>query len=90
MNDTVKRNDQIELLKRVLESEQSGEEMRGGFTYPNCGYDLVRQELVTRDGKLTTAGKAALWLLDIGPDPTGGASFVTFNLPIPKSESDTV
>jgi hypothetical protein len=70
MSDGLKRSDQIALLKAALHRELTGE-WKGLFTYPNCGYDLVRSGLATEDGKLTIAGKAALYLLgDDAADPT--------------------
>lgn len=81
MTDALKRSDQIKLLEACAEFEKTGE-WRGSFTYPNCGWDLVRQGLVTPDRKLTTAGRAALWFLDKGEDPTDGASSVTFTIPL--------
>lgn len=77
--DTLKRSDQIALLERSLEYTETGI-MNGIFTYPDCGYDLVRQGLANEDRTITIAGRAALWFLDKGPDPTPSKSFETFDL----------
>jgi hypothetical protein len=81
--DGLKRSDQIELLKAALHREKTGE-WKGMFTYPNCGHDLVRSGLATEDGKLTIAGKAALYLLgNDEADPTADSkSFQSFELPL--------
>lgn len=81
MADVIKKSDQIRLLEACAELEATGNFPRI-FTYPNCGWDLVRQGLVTQDRKLTVAGKAALWFLDKGDDPTDGASSVSFSIPL--------
>lgn len=83
MTDTLKRSDQIALLKAVHVEETTGSRLPV-FTYPRCGWDLVQMGLATEDAKLTPAGRAALWLLGAGPDPTDSASSVTFALP-PKT-----
>ena len=82
--DTMKRKDQIALLKTVLKFTDTGE-CDGIFTYPNCGPDLVAQGLATEDTKITDAGRATLWLLGEGPDPTESKSFKTFQFPLNKS-----
>ena len=81
MKDGLKRSDQIALMRAALHREKTGE-WKALFTYPNCGYDLVRSGLATEDGKLTIAGKAALYLLgDDDADMTSDSkSFATFNL----------
>jgi hypothetical protein len=81
VKDDAKRRDQIALMKASLHREKTGE-WKGLFTYPNCGYDLGRSGLATEDGQLTTAGKAALYLLgDDDADPTSDSkSFETFTL----------
>lgn len=81
--DGLKRSDQIELLKAAFHREKTGE-WKGMFTYPNCGYDLVRSGLATEDAKLTIAGRAALYLLgDDEADPTADSkSFQSFDLPL--------
>ena len=85
MSDDMKRSDQIALLKATKIKEDTGQ-MPGLFTYPNCGYDLVRSGLATEDVKLTTAGRAALYLLgDDTADPTADSkSFESFSIPIQK------
>jgi hypothetical protein len=85
MTDSMKRSDQIALMKASHHREKTGE-WKGLFTYPNCGYDLVRSGLATEDGKLTIAGKAALYLLgDDECDPTTDSkSFEQFNIPLNK------
>ena len=52
------------------------------FTYPNCGWDLVQSGFCTPDKKITMAGRAALFLLGKGDDPTEGGSSVTFKIPM--------
>ena len=78
MKDDVKRDNQIAFMKATLHHEKTGE-WKALFTYPNCGYDLVRSGLATEDGKLTIAGRAALYLLgDDDADPTSDSkSFET-------------
>ncbi len=68
-DEVLKRNDQINLLKRWLIFSDNGE-FTGCFPYPQCGYDLVQQGLVTEDKKITVAGRACLWLLEKSEDPT--------------------
>ncbi len=82
-NDGIKRNDQINLLGVCREFTDTGE-FNGIFTYPNCGYDLVEQGLVTEDRKITKSGRAALWLLGKEPDTTSSEAAQTFNLKIDK------
>jgi hypothetical protein len=79
MADELKRRDQEGLLQACLNFTDSGE-WAGMFTYPSCGYDLVVQGLVTEDRKITMAGRAALWLLGKGADPTESKSSVEFKL----------
>ena len=77
MSDDLKRADQIALLRAALHHEKAGE-WKALFTYPNCGHDLVRSGLATKDGKLTVAGKAALYLLgddDVDPTTSSKSSF---------------
>jgi hypothetical protein len=81
--DPMKQGDQVALLKAVREATD-GAEWRGLFTYPNCGWDLVQSGLATEDRKITTAGRAALFLLGEGPDPTPGKSFQEFSIPLRK------
>jgi hypothetical protein len=77
--DNLKRNDQIYLLETCQVFTDTGE-WKGIFTYPNCGYDLVLQGLVTEDRKITAQGKTVLWLLGKGPDQTSSKSFEVFEL----------
>jgi hypothetical protein len=78
----MKRSDQIALLRAAHKRMTTGQ-WDGLFTYPNCGYDLVRSGLATENGDLTTAGKAAVYLLgDDTADPTSdSASFQSFSIP---------
>lgn len=78
-SEELKRADQISLLETCLKYADTGE-WSGIFTYPNCGYDLVRQELVTKDKKITLAGRAALWLLGKAPDQTESKAVKEFAL----------
>lgn len=77
--ESLKRADQISLLEICAKFTDTGE-WEGTFTYPNCGYDLMQQGLVTNDKKITNAGKVALWLLGKGPDPTNSNAVETFSL----------
>lgn len=79
MNNNIKRNDQINLLKICREFTDTGQ-WSGSFTYPDCGPDLVRQGLATEGRQITTAGRAALWLLGEGDDPTDSKAVETFTL----------
>ncbi len=83
MTDIIKQKDQITMLKGCIEKEKTGE-FPGMFAYPGCGYDLVKQGLATENQKITTAGKALLWHLNEGDDPTDSASSVTFNIDLGK------
>lgn len=78
-NDNIKRRDQISLLEMVRSFTDTGE-WKGMFTYPDCGVDLVRQGLATEDKKITMAGRAALFLLGKGPDPTESKAVIKFKL----------
>jgi len=77
--DNLKQKDQIHLLEICAKFTDTGE-WEGTFTYPNAGYDLVQQGLVTEDKKITIAGRAVLWFLDKGPDQTESKSHETFEL----------
>jgi hypothetical protein len=81
VKDDVKRSDQIALMKAALHREKTSQ-WKTLFTYPNCGHDLVQSGLATEDGQLTTAGRAALYLLgDDDADPTSDSkSFDSFTL----------
>lgn len=87
MSDGIKRSDQIHLLEACAEFEKTGK-FPGIFSYPNCGWDLFRQGLVTQDRQLTIAGRAALWFLGKGDDPTDGGSSVSFSISLPSEGSD--
>lgn len=80
-NDNLKRKDQIRMLQASLKFTETGE-WEGLFTYPNCGWDLVQMGLATEDKKITSAGRAALWLLDIAADPTTSKAVETFTIPL--------
>ena len=77
--ENIKRNDQIRLLEIVAKFTDTGE-WGGTFTYPNCGWDLVKQGLATESKKITEAGRIALWLLGKGPDQTDSKAVQTFKL----------
>lgn len=81
MSDDIKRLDQIALLKTCRDFTDTGE-WHGIFCYSNCGGDLLRQGLVTEDKKITIAGRAALYLLNEGDDPTQSKSFEEFVIPL--------
>ena len=85
MSDSIKRSDQIAMLEAVLSFTNTGK-WNVFFTYPNCGVDLVKQGLATEDKQITMAGRAALFLLGKGPDPTESKSFITFKLDPQPSE----
>ena len=77
--DKIKRSDQIHLLEICARVMDTGEQ-EGTFTYPNCGYDLVQQGLATEDRKVTIAGRATLWLLGKGADPTNSKAVISFSI----------
>ncbi|HEC61057.1 MAG TPA: hypothetical protein ENI27_02255 [bacterium] len=81
----IKRNDQIKLLSACAKYSDTGD-WCGEFTYPNCGWDLVQQGLVADDKKITPAGRAALWLLDKGEDPTDSRVSIEFKIPIEEAQ----
>ena len=78
-SEDLKRSDQICLLETCAKFTETGK-WEGLFSYPNCGCDLVQQGFVTEDKKITQAGKAALWLLNKGPDPTTSKAVEEFSL----------
>lgn len=78
-NEEIKRDDQIKLLEACVKYESSGK-WEGIFAYPNCGGDLVLQGLATPDKNITISGKAVLWFLHKGPDPTNSKAVETFKL----------
>lgn len=78
---SMKRADQLELLRCCLIYTDTGKSP-GCFTYPNCGYDLLQGGLVTEDGKITTAGRAALYLLELGPELQPDTSVITMKIPL--------
>jgi len=67
------------MLEASLKFTETGE-WKGMFSYPNCGWDLVQQGLVTEDKRITMSGRAALWLLEKGPDPTASKAVISFKL----------
>ncbi len=77
--DKLKQLDQVALLEKVLIFTDTGK-FEGIFTYPNCGWDLVMQGLATEDRKITVAGRAELWLLGKGSDPTNSKSVIELKL----------
>lgn len=84
-DESLKRDDQIKLLELVAKYTDTGE-WSGTFTYPNCGWDLVQMGLASEDKKITTAGRAALWLLTKGADPTTSKAVETFVLPMSPND----
>lgn len=83
--DDVKRNDQINMLKACADFTETGE-WPGLFSYPNCGWDLVQSGLATEDKQITTAGRAALYLLGSGDDPLPASqASQTITLPMQSS-----
>lgn len=87
-SENIKRNDQIRLLEITAKFADTGK-WEGMYAYPNCGWDLIQQGLVTEDKKMTNAGRAALWMLDKGPDPTDSKAVETFNLKIDATHRQT-
>jgi hypothetical protein len=84
MADEIKRSDQVAMLKAYRDFTDTGT-FKGIFAYPNCGNDLYRMGLLTDDGKVTDAARAALWLLGEGDDPLPDtASSFSFTLPSRK------
>lgn len=87
-DDKMKRSDQIRQLQVCAKYTDTGE-WEGLFTYPNCGPDLVRTGLATEDKKITTAGRAALWLAGQGPDPTADSkSFYEVRIPLKNKNTE--
>ena len=86
ITDHVKWSDQIAMLQACAAFTDSGE-WKGIFTYPNCGWDLVQSGLVTEDKKITISGRAALYLLNKGPDPfIESKSYTEVSIPIMGTE----
>ena len=85
MPDEIKRNDQIKLLEIARDYTDNGE-WKSIFSYPNCGWDLVQMGLVTEDKKIIDAGRATLWLLGKGKDPTDSKSSITINMKLNTNE----
>lgn len=78
----IKRGDQLCLLDACLRFADTGQ-WEGVFTYPTCGADLVKSGLVDAAGKVTTAGRAAMFLLGKGADPfPDSKAFQEFSLPL--------
>lgn len=75
----VKRAEQITMLEKFRDFSETGEWKRG-LSYPDCGYDLVKQGLVTQDSGITDAGRAALFLLGKGEDPTDSKAVHKFEV----------
>ena len=87
-DDEIKKSDQIKMLETCRTYTDTGE-WKGMFSYPNAGWDLVQQGLVTEDKKITIAGRAALWMLGKGDDPLPASkSFVTHTIPLPAKETE--
>lgn len=81
----MKASDQIKLLELCAEFTDTGE-WSGTFTYPNCGWDLVQSGLVTKDKEITTAGRAALFLLGKGDDPLPESqASIKVQIPLPET-----
>ncbi len=81
-NADIKRGDQTCLLETCLRFADTGQ-WEGVFTYPACGADLVKSGLVDATGKVTTAGRAAMFLLGKGADPfPDSKAFQEFSLPL--------
>ena len=79
---SIKKSDQIEMLKTCRTFTDTGE-WKGMFSYPGCGWDLVKSGLVTEDKKITVAGRAALWFLDEGDDPIPESkASIEFSIPL--------
>jgi hypothetical protein len=85
--DSLKQSDQINMLKAVAQKTDTGVS-KLFFAYPNCGWHLVQSGLVTQDGEITAAGRAALFLLGLGSDPTDGGSFVEFEIDLRDKSSN--
>lgn len=77
----LKQSDQLALLKACAVFTDTCE-WKGLFVYPGCGWDLVSCGLATEDRKITTAGRAALFLACDGVDPTSTQTSVTFSIPM--------
>ena len=69
--DTTKRADQIKLLRHCWDVSRNSRVDLYIITYPQCARDLLDSGLVFGDGRITTAGMAALYLLgEDAADPT--------------------
>jgi hypothetical protein len=86
MKDAIKRSDQIAMLEKCADFTKIGV-YNGCFSYPNCSHDLVTQGLVTHEGQITVAGRAALFFLGKGPDPTESKAVITFNINLKPKEA---
>ena len=77
----LKQSDQVRLLEVCQKYTDTGV-WAGIFSYPNCGCDLVQQGLVSEEKKITVAGRAVLWFLGKGDDPTDSKAVqeIIFNL----------
>lgn len=85
MKDPIKKSDQVRMLEACAKYTDSGEPIRV-FSYPNCGWDLVQSGLVTQDCKITTAGRAALYLMGKCDDPfSESKSFQEVSIPLSPS-----
>ena len=80
-NEEIKRMDQISMLEKIRDYSETGE-WKSGFSYPDCGHDLVRQGLVSEDSKITLSGKAVLFLLRKGKDQTDSKAVQIFEVKI--------
>lgn len=89
MTDVIKQKDQIKMLEACLTFTETGN-FPGVFSYPNCGWDLVKQGLATQDKKITMAGRALLWHLGKGEDPTDSASCETFSIKLKVNKNKDV
>lgn len=68
MSSSLKQSDQVRMLEACARYTDHADPIRM-FSYPACGWDLVQLGLVTQDCRITTAGRAALFLLGRGEDP---------------------
>lgn len=80
--DGLKRSDLTAMLEACRTFTDTGD-WPGLFTYPGCGWDLVQMGLATQDKRITTAGRAALYLMQKGDDPLPESkSFVSISFPL--------
>lgn len=82
----IKRTDQTHMLEKCRDFTKTGE-WKAGFFYPNCFDDLVTQGLINQYGRITAAGRVALFLMGKGEDQTDSKAVQTFKIDLSKGKS---